>query len=194
MIAAARELFVERGFDSVSLTQIVRRSGGSLSTLYDLFGNKLGLLGAVVEAARYDGIEQLRAILSRDGVPAEILTAAANYLMDVMDDPEFVGLIRLVMSEALTSPEFANRLYMGSNQPLMDEFVALFTRWNAEGRVVLPDPEMCAHIYNSLFFQAPQLRAIFKDGQAPERCDRHHTLRQAIDMFLAGAALQRSRP
>lgn len=35
---------MEQGYDGTSLAEIVRRSGGSLATLYDLFGNKQGLL------------------------------------------------------------------------------------------------------------------------------------------------------
>ena len=188
MVAAARALFLERGFDAVSLTEIVRRSGGSLSTLYDLFGNKLGLLGAVVDAERFDGIGRLRVILSKDGAPAEILFEAACHLMEVMEDPHFVGLIRLVMSEALTSPEFATRVYAGNNAPMMNEFILLFRRWNAEGRASVPDPELSAHLFNSLFFQAPQLRAVFSDIEAPGRCDKQQTMRHVVAMFLAAAA------
>jgi TetR/AcrR family transcriptional repressor of mexJK operon len=191
MIAAARALFLERGFDAVSLTQIVRRSGGSLSTLYDLFGSKLGLLGAVVDAERFDGIGRLRVILSKDGVPADILFEAACHLMELMEDPRFLGLIRLVMSEALTSPEFATRVYAGNNAPMMNEFIQLFRRWDGEGRASVPDPELSAHLFNSLFFQAPQLRAVFSDVEAPGRCDKQQTMRHIVAMFLAAAATPR---
>ncbi|MBB5727684.1 TetR/AcrR family transcriptional regulator [Sphingomonas prati] len=191
MVTAAGELFLERGFDAVSLTQIVRRSGGSLSTLYDLFGSKIGLLGAVVDAERFDGIGRLRVILSKDGAPADILFEAACHLMDLMGDPRFVGLIRLVMSEALTSPEFAARVYAGNNAPMMNEFIALFRRWNAEGRTHVPDPELSAHIFNSIFFQAPQLRAVFSDAEAPGQCDKQRTMRHVVAMFLAAAGTAR---
>ena len=191
MIAAAKDLFLERGYDSVSLTQIVRRSGGSLSTLYDLFGNKLGLLGAVVDAERYEGIGRLRLILTGDAQPADILMAAAHHLLDTLEDPTFVGMIRLVMSEALTSPEFATQIYSCNHEPLIDEFVTLFERWNAEGRARMPEPRISAHMFASLFFHAPQLRAMFRDRQASEVCDRQRMLRISIDMFLAGAAITR---
>ena len=44
MLDAALELFLERGYGAISLTDVVKRSGGSLATLYELFGGKLGLL------------------------------------------------------------------------------------------------------------------------------------------------------
>ena len=52
IIDAARDLFVERGYDAVSLSEIVKRSGGSLATLYALFDGKAGLLGAIVANKR----------------------------------------------------------------------------------------------------------------------------------------------
>ncbi|HEX8446045.1 MAG TPA: TetR/AcrR family transcriptional regulator [Sphingomonas sp.] len=189
MVAAAKDLFLERGYDAVSLTQIVQRSGGSLSTLYDLFGSKLGLLSAVVNAERNDDIGRLRIILSRDEPPAAILRAAAGHLLDMMADPTLVGLIRLVMGEVLTSPEFAARIYADTHKPLIDEFSALFAQWNAEGRAQMPEPQISAHMFTALFFHAPQMRVLFSDMRAPEVCERQQMLGRAIDMFLAGASI-----
>lgn len=48
MVAAARDLFLERGFAATSVADVVRRSGGSLATLYSWFGSKEGLFEAIV--------------------------------------------------------------------------------------------------------------------------------------------------
>lgn len=47
ILDAAESLFLEQGYDRTSLAEIVKRSGGSLATLYELFGNKQGLLHAI---------------------------------------------------------------------------------------------------------------------------------------------------
>jgi AcrR family transcriptional regulator len=194
MRAAAKALFLEHGYDSVSLTQIVRRSGGSLSTLYDLFGNKLGLLAAVIDAERNDGIGRLQAILWQDGSPSDILQSAAAHLLDAIADPDFVGLIRLVMSEALTSPEFATRVYADHHEPLIEVFRTLFAHWDETGRARITDPELSAHIFAGLFFHAPQMRALFRDRQAQQVCDRQQRIRHGVAMFLAGAAVPEPDP
>src|SRR3546814_1994530 len=49
ILDAAESLFLDQGFDRVSLAAVVGQSGGSLATLYELFGNKQGLLRAVIE-------------------------------------------------------------------------------------------------------------------------------------------------
>ena len=43
ILDAAAALFLERGFADTSVGDVVKRSGGSLATLYSLFGSKEGL-------------------------------------------------------------------------------------------------------------------------------------------------------
>src|SRR3546814_4948641 len=61
ILDAAESLFLDQGFDRVSLAAVVGQSGGSLATLYELFGNKQGLLRAVIER----GEQERRATLDR---------------------------------------------------------------------------------------------------------------------------------
>src|SRR3546814_4201594 len=49
ILDAAESLFLEQGYERTSLAEIVKRSGGSLATLYELFGNKQGLLRAIAD-------------------------------------------------------------------------------------------------------------------------------------------------
>jgi AcrR family transcriptional regulator len=47
-LEAAREVFLEQGYEAASVNDVVRRAGGSLATLYAQFGNKEGLFRAVM--------------------------------------------------------------------------------------------------------------------------------------------------
>lgn len=51
MLDAATALFLEKGFEATSLSDIVERSRGSRTTLYEQFGNKEGLLRAMIAGA-----------------------------------------------------------------------------------------------------------------------------------------------
>ena len=48
-LEAAREVFLEQGYEAASVNDVVRLAGGSLATLYSQFGNKEGLFLAVVQ-------------------------------------------------------------------------------------------------------------------------------------------------
>src|SRR3546814_10691682 len=63
---AAESLFLEKGYERVSVNAIVQRSGGSLATVYDWFGNKHGLLYAVVDRARDERLKGVEDIYAQD--------------------------------------------------------------------------------------------------------------------------------
>ena len=42
LLISATELFLERGYDAVSLDDIVQHAGGSKASIYKYFGNKEG--------------------------------------------------------------------------------------------------------------------------------------------------------
>ncbi|SNS58185.1 transcriptional regulator, TetR family [Sphingomonas laterariae] len=161
MLNAARELFVERGYDAVSLSEIVKRSGGSLATLYELFENKAGLLGAIVANKRFGTHEQIDALIARGGVPAEMLKGVAEILIENFSEPETVGMIRVVMGETLRDPGFAEAIFKASHVPSVERIAELFADWNASGRAVIPDPMLAVHLFFGLTVHRAQNRAIF---------------------------------
>ncbi|QKF85336.1 multidrug efflux system CmeABC transcriptional regulator, TetR family [Campylobacter blaseri] len=48
IVNSASELFLQNGYKKTSLNDIVEKSGGSLSTIYEYFGNKEGLFKAII--------------------------------------------------------------------------------------------------------------------------------------------------
>ena len=51
-LGAARDVFLEFGYEQANMAEIVRRAGGSLSTLYAQFGGKKGLFEAMIAHLR----------------------------------------------------------------------------------------------------------------------------------------------
>jgi AcrR family transcriptional regulator len=188
MIGAARALFLERGFDAVGLGEIVARSGGSLSTLYALFGNKAGLLCAIVEADRFECLERMAETIGGSGEPAPILRAAARELYDHFTDSETIGLIRLVTAEALRDPPFAHVVYRAAHEPSLELLAGLFARWDAAGKVGIPEPRLAAHFFIGLVVHGAQTRALFNDPCDHPRPSVDHVLDEAVRIFLIGYA------
>lgn len=186
IVAAARALFLEHGYEAVSMTAIVARSGGSLATLYELFGSKQGLLGAVLSAERFEQFDRLHAIVARNRSPFDTLVAAACEMLETGLQPDVVALIRLAIAEALKSPEFAVHLYGVATMPLIDVFHALFERWNETGAATITAPRMAAMSFVSLFFQAPHMRALFCSADSHDRDERTNMVRYNVTMFLTG--------
>ncbi len=68
---SALELFAERGFVGTSIRDIAKSTGLSLSNIYHHFGNKEGLLLAILETASGRVLSSLRKASEQPGTPME---------------------------------------------------------------------------------------------------------------------------
>lgn len=185
MLDAARELFVERGYDAVSLSEIVRRSGGSLATLYELFENKAGLLGAIVAAKRFGTHDQIDAVVARGGSPARMVAEIANIIIDSFADADTIGLMRVVMGETLRDPAFAHAIFSAAHVPAAERLAQLFSDWDRAGLAAIPDPMLAVHLFFAQIVYGEQTRAFFGDVCDVVLPPRAALVREATAMFTA---------
>ncbi|MEN1727120.1 MAG: TetR/AcrR family transcriptional regulator [Pseudomonadota bacterium] len=147
---AAHDLFVERGFDAVSIREIARLSGVTKSLIHHHFGGKEGLWEAVKERAFGPYYEQQRDELTEAEQPgAELLIQGArNYFEFLRDNPKVARLFAWAHLEGDTSCSQmdADLVRLGSQRvaqaqasgALRDDinpthvvtmFISLFTQW-----------------------------------------------------------------
>ncbi|AJA08202.1 TetR family transcriptional regulator [Sphingopyxis fribergensis] len=148
ILDAAESLFLEQGYERTSLAEIVKSSGGSLATLYELFGNKQGLLHAI--ATRWCDEAMLRSLegdATGELSSVETLKAYAHRQSELMESPRAVALMRMLISESLRDREFALQIYRDLHVPALDELIELFDEWAATGRAEIDDPKAAARLF-----------------------------------------------
>lgn len=109
LLAAALDLFVEKGFAATRAEEVTQRAGVSKGTLYLYYQSKEELLKAVIHhylsSAVADGAEVAR---NFNGSAADALrTVLAQWWSDVLDSPAS-GVFKLIITEALNFPEIAD--------------------------------------------------------------------------------------
>src|SRR3990167_688492 len=132
ILDAAEALFLEQGYERTSLAEIVKLSGGSLATLYELFGNKQGLLRAI--ATRWSDDAMLRSLdddATKTVSSGEILKRYAYRQKELMESPHSVALMRMLISESLRDHEFAMQIYLDLHVPALEELDRKRTRLNS---------------------------------------------------------------
>ena len=87
ILAAARELFAERGYAAVGTEEIVRAARLTRGALYHHFANKEDLFRAVYEEVERDIVEQIAAAAIAASDPLEALSTGARIWLDVCEDP-----------------------------------------------------------------------------------------------------------
>ena len=84
VLGAARDAFVEVG-PGVPLEEVARRAGVGIATLYRRFGDRVGLLRAVVLEALEDSRAAAEQALASTGADADGLQALAAYMHAALD-------------------------------------------------------------------------------------------------------------
>ncbi|MGN6276151.1 MAG: TetR/AcrR family transcriptional regulator [Solirubrobacterales bacterium] len=90
LIAAARRLFTERGYEEVGTEEIVRAAGVTRGALYHHFGDKASLLEATYERIEAESTERVARIVlgSELHSPLEAMKAGVEAFLDECAKPE----------------------------------------------------------------------------------------------------------
>jgi AcrR family transcriptional regulator len=109
LLAAALDLFVERGFASTRLEDVAKRAGVSKGTLYLYFENKEELFKAVVRENIVPAIGAAEDIIAGfEGNSGELLRCILTGWWERIGDTKASGITKLMMAEAGNFPELAS--------------------------------------------------------------------------------------
>jgi len=148
ILAAAFELFLEKGYDATTLSDIVGRSGGSLATLYEMFEGKPGLLRALVSDRCSQISDTIDQAVNSHKAPRQALREIAEYMFDKIIDPNGIALFKA----ALAQPELGRKLYEAgpaNGQAKVAEYLAIQSK---DGHLNIDDPTFAAQLFFQMMF------------------------------------------
>jgi AcrR family transcriptional regulator len=117
LIAAAVEVFAQRGFDGATTKEVASRAGVNEGLIQRYFGGKAGLLQAIVGNMCGERLTACRAAPPSDSLKAEIATVLRHEILQADANRDF---LRVFISRALVDPDLAASLkahYKDSRMP-----------------------------------------------------------------------------
>lgn len=112
LFEVATELFIQQGYDTVSLDQIVEHAGGSKATIYKYFGNKEGLFLAICEERCNTFIKAVEQACQLDALSVrDTLIALLTNLFQIFTDEKGIAFKRLIIQVSTKKPDLAHDLY-----------------------------------------------------------------------------------
>ena len=177
--AALAEL-VEQGPDRMTMLSVAKRAGASKETLYAWFGNRDGLLRALIERNADGSAERVATALEEPSEPRDVLIGYAAGLLTLLTAPPSIALNRA----AMTNPELAALLLEGGRHrvgPLVESYLS---RLDGDGLLTVSDPAAAFMLLYGLTVQDTQIRVLLGEDPptAPEIRARAVT---AVDAFLS---------
>jgi AcrR family transcriptional regulator len=182
ILDAAETLIRERGFEAMTIAEVVGRSGSSVGSLYARFRNKLALLQAV-QVRYHTRMENAIAAAFQGGSPpaGESLEDAARRVVRVLCDyllsePE---LFRAFVLQAVFDPRVRSQ-GEGANFKRRQQVAGVLIKH--QGNVAHPDPDLAVRWAYSLcmavlreritFGRAAELSGAFSDEEMIDQLTR----------------------
>jgi TetR/AcrR family transcriptional regulator of autoinduction and epiphytic fitness len=146
IVDAAIQAFQEEGYDNTSMDRIAEVAEASKRTVYNHFASKEALFEAVIErfmseasalkAIPYDPEESLEAQLSE----------FARAKMKILEDPAWLGLMRVGMGVFVRDPELARRTMAQAEEG--EDHLAIWLRAATEdGRLQVKNATLAAQVF-----------------------------------------------
>lgn len=175
----------DRGYQNLTMTGIAQRAGASKETLYSWFGNKKGLIAALVHDQAAEADARLVDVLGEAADIEGTLVAFAERLLALLTGERSVALNRA----AMTDPELAELLLREGRHRtgrLVERYLA---EAHSRGRLHAPRPEESFTLLYGLVVRDTQIRVLLGDPAPPPAAVAERAA-TAVRQFLEISAAQ----
>ena len=184
MVEAAYSLFMEKGYASVSVDDIIRVSGGSKSSVYKYFGSKEGILKAVVESLAEDMLREIHVEFPSGGTPREALTRIGMVLVDLALSENAINQHRHAVSHAKALPDLAKLWYESGPKRTLDGLAEFLEKEAAAGRLRIANPAQAALLFAGMIIFHDNMRMLVCLPRS-KRSKLKEVVSEAVEVFLA---------
>lgn len=145
ILQGAMRVFLKDGYAGTSMDRVSGEAGVSKQTIYSHFEDKEGLFKALIERVTIANFSSIFCAKELHGEPAILLREVAEtYLMKVSENPDYLALFRVIITESQRFPELA-KLY---TQTVIQRGRYLLSQYfQLHPELEITDPEATAQIF-----------------------------------------------
>lgn len=187
VLDAAAHLFAERGYQATTTRQLAERAGVNEVSVFRGFGNKQGVLAAVVQRVVAEQPGRAASALSELALAEAVSELARREVTNGLRDG---GLMTRLAFEARTVPEVA-QLFAGGPQANLAAMADFFAQRQSRGEVrVDVSAETIAEAFFSLTSSFVIMRTVLGFEAGPVQAVEQ-SVTDLVALFLSGAQVQR---
>ncbi len=183
ILIAAQALFLEQGYDDTSLEMIINRSGGSRRNIYKEFGNKQGLLIAMLN--HHIAIQaNMIAAIDYTLPPSQALKTLLKPFVTSLLSDTLMSFFRLVSLVSIKIPEIGQLVYdkgpLTGLTPLNDYFEHL----NSGGDFHFAEPQFSSQTLIEMSKAHLHLKRVLIPHQQISEDEIREHIDKTVDLFL----------
>ena len=190
IVAAAFEIFSEKGFAAARLDDIAARAGVSKGAIYLYFATKEDIFRAVIEMGVAPNLGLMRANIAAnsDSFP-NLLRGAIGVISQMIDTTPIGGVVKMVIGESRNFPELARAWHDTLVRPALGAMSMAIAAGQARGELRPGDPRQYAMSLISPILVGVIWRETFTPVGA-EPFDIPALAKQHAELWLRGMLVQ----
>ncbi|HSX33697.1 MAG TPA: TetR/AcrR family transcriptional regulator [Candidatus Saccharimonadales bacterium] len=187
IIAAARQLFLERGYVATSMEAIATQAVVTKQTLYGYFSDKRALFMCIIEDIM-GGSSEPRIAASTVCTPDDLRKALYQlgaHINGVIAEPDYIQLLRVVIAESISEPGLGKLFERGVTVRALRSFTTLFGAAQKNGLIAIEHSAIAAQFFIGGFLARIFLQGLLmQSGKKYIRKQTRAELLRYIDEFM----------
>lgn len=197
LASAAADLFLERGFEAVSVDDLIQRVGGSRRNVYSFFGGKEGLFIEAITRLCAELAQPLGSLAISNHETKDGMVFFGEQLLNIVLQPRTLELHRLMVAEGRRFPALAQAVFAAGPSKAA-ETLAPWIRARQTKRRGSFDSKVSAEVlaeqFVALVVNDVQLKALVGLVRLPMRpSDVRALVSNAVHTFVHGVVQKESR-
>lgn len=185
VLAGARQLFLDSGYERTSMDQIARAAGVSKATVYSYFEDKHLLFIEVIRVECEKLADRVKTETPKNAPPELVLPVVARKVLCFVNSALGLGIYRLCAAESDRFPELGRMYYRSGPQLARDNLIAYLEASRDRGELLMHDTALAAQQFLDLCRSDLFVRQMFMTGGPPSEAEIAAVADSAVEVFLA---------
>lgn len=189
VLAAAMQVFLERGYESVNIEQVAQAAGVVRRTVYNLFPEGKESLFRASVALFWAGFPKFSSRELERLAPREALTYAAEAIVTFWKSDDAIRFLRLAIAELPRFPDLMDQIAMKGKLPMMAEMERYLRQQARLGMLRIADPELAMRQFFGLVSEPFLWPRVLWQLDPPSATRQKRLITEAVEMFLSFTAI-----
>jgi TetR/AcrR family transcriptional repressor of mexJK operon len=186
ILEVAGEMFIQHGFNAVTMDAIAEAAPVSKPTLYNHFSDKTALFFAVMEGRSLSIFKRLQGLITKDGTPEQTLQEMGEGFLDLILRPESISLFRIMIGEGTKFPELGKLFYEAGPKKILGLLADYLEGLDKKGILIVPNPLLSANFFLNMIKGYPHMQCMMGLKQKFPPSERTEIVTYAVSVFMNG--------
>ncbi len=189
ILEVAGEMFIQHGYNAVTMDAIAEAAPVSKPTLYNHFTDKSALFFAVMEHRSLTMFNKFQDNILQDTTPEETLTRIGESFLDVILRPEALSMFRIMIGEGHNFPELGKLFYEAGPKKTLELLAGYLEDLHKKGILNVENPLLSANFFLNMIKGYPHMQCMMGLKQKIPPKERAEIVGYAVKVFLNGHIL-----